>query len=98
MKRSKHSRAGHIPLRTCAGCRQVREKQTLLRVVRATNGVVSVDLSGRAPGRGVYVCPDPSCVSMAKKRHALERSLRCPVPEQVYEDLTRVVVSRDAPQ
>ncbi len=97
MKRSKRSRAGHLPLRTCAGCRQVHEKHTLLRVVRGIDDVVTVDGSGSAPGRGAYICPDLGCIALAKKRRTLERSLRCRVPEYVYAHLAQLVTNRDAP-
>lgn len=96
MKRSKRSRAGHVPLRTCVGCRQVREKKHLLRIVRSDDGTVAVDPEGKVLGRGAYVCPDPTCVALAHKRRALDRSLRVSVPDSVYLNLSTMVVRTHA--
>jgi predicted RNA-binding protein YlxR (DUF448 family) len=93
MKQSKHSHAGHIPLRTCVGCRRVREKTHLLRIVRRNDGTVAIDRKGTAPGRGAYLCPDPACLKLAHKRGALERSFRAHVPESVYLSLAELLVN-----
>ena len=85
-----------IPLRMCAGCGEMKPKKELVRVVRApvrevdgveTGGEVSLDLTGRKPGRGAYVCRNPECLKKAQKKKALERSFEQPVPAEVYEAL-----------
>lgn len=68
--------AAHEPERTCVGCRGRGEKRTLLRVARASDGSVTVDPSGKAPGRGAYVHRDPACVEAAFGRGALLRALQ----------------------
>ena len=78
-----------IPQRQCMGCRERKAKRELIRVVRRTDGNVSVDFSGKVNGRGAYICPDPECLRKAQKAKSLERSLETPIPEQVYERLIK---------
>ena len=73
-----------IPMRQCMGCRERKAKKEMLRVVRGTDGVVSLDFSGKLNGRGAYICPDPACLKKAQKAKSLERSLEVPIPEEVY--------------
>lgn len=77
-----------IPLRQCVGCREHREKPQLVRVVRSPEGEVSLDLRGKKPGRGAYICPDPNCLKKAVKSRALERAFSAPIPPEVIETLT----------
>ena len=76
-----------IPQRQCMGCRARRAKRELIRVVRGTDGSVSLDFSGKAPGRGAYICPDPECLKKALRSKALDRSLEVTIPEEVYARL-----------
>ena len=76
-----------IPLRQCLGCREMKPKAELVRVVRSPEGTVSVDLRGKAPGRGAYVCPDSACLKQALRSHALERSLDTSIPQEIYDAL-----------
>ncbi|MEW6046232.1 MAG: YlxR family protein [Bacillota bacterium] len=76
-------------MRTCVGCRQVRPKRELIRVVRAPDGSVSVDSTGKRSGRGAYVCPRTACLEAARKGRQLERALERPVDEALFEQLTR---------
>lgn len=78
-----------IPQRQCMGCRERKAKRELIRVVRMTDGNVSLDFSGKLNGRGAYICPDPACLQKARKAKALERSLETEVPEQVYDRLNK---------
>ncbi|MGM9602904.1 MAG: RNase P modulator RnpM [Faecousia sp.] len=80
-----------IPQRQCMGCRERKAKRELIRIVRGTDGNVSVDFSGKLNGRGAYICPDPECLRKAQKAKSLERSLETPIPEQVYERLIKEV-------
>ena len=66
------------PQRTCIGCRKVRPKAELVRLVRGEDGRVHVDDGGRADGRGAYVCPDPGCVGMALQARRLGHAFRRP--------------------
>lgn len=76
-----------IPMRQCMGCRERRAKRELLRVVRMTDGNVSLDFSGKLNGRGAYICPDLECLKKARKSRALDRSLEVEIPEAVYDRL-----------
>ena len=78
----------HIPERQCLGCREMKPKAELVRVVRSPEGTVSVDLRGKAPGRGAYVCRSVDCLKKALRSKALSRSLEVEIPPEVYELLT----------
>ena len=65
-----------IPMRQCLGCREMKPKKELTRVVRAPGGTVSIDSRGKSPGRGAYVCPNTACL-----QKALE------IPQEIYETL-----------
>ena len=79
-----------IPMRQCLGCREMKPKNTLIRVVKSPDGsAISLDFKGKAPGRGAYLCPDSACLKKAIKSHALERAFSAPIPDAVYEALTR---------
>jgi len=81
----------HVPIRTCVVCRQTSEKKTLLRVVRAPEkdgGGVAVDPTGRAHGRGAYICASAECIDKALKQKRFERSLSVgSVPSALAEAL-----------
>ncbi|MBR3077563.1 MAG: YlxR family protein [Oscillospiraceae bacterium] len=77
----------HIPQRQCLGCRQMKPKPELVRVVRSPEGSVSVDLRGKAPGRGAYVCPSTDCLKKALRSKALSRSLGVEIPPEIYDTL-----------
>lgn len=76
-----------IPMRQCVGCREMKPKKELIRVVRSPEGQVSLDFRGKLPGRGAYVCPDPVCLAKARKSKALERAFSAPLPAEVFEEL-----------
>lgn len=76
-----------LPQRMCVGCRQMKEKPQLIRVVRSPEGEVSLDPRGKKPGRGAYVCPDPQCLKRAVKSKALERAFQAPLPTEVLDQL-----------
>ena len=76
-----------IPQRQCVGCREMKDKKALLRVVRSPEGAVSLDFTGKKPGRGAYVCPDPACLKKARKSRALERAFETAIPLEVYGQL-----------
>ena len=78
-----------IPLRQCLGCREMKPKRELFRVVKSPEGEISLDSKGKKPGRGAYVCPDPACLSKARKSRALERAFEVAIPPQVYDELAR---------
>lgn len=77
------------PVRTCVACRQEAGKGTLVRIVRQPDGSAAVDRTGHAPGRGAYVHADGACVETARKRRALERSLKASVGPEVWAELVK---------
>lgn len=81
-----------IPMRRCAGCMQSRPKKELIRIVSLGEGHISLDLTGKANGRGVYLCPDSSCFQKAKKKNALSRSLGMKLdPEDLEKVFTELM-------
>lgn len=76
-----------IPLRQCLGCREMKPKKELLRVVRSAEGDISLDLRGKANGRGAYVCPDANCLKKAIKAKALSRAFDTEIPQEIYDAL-----------
>ena len=78
-----------IPQRQCMGCRERMDKRELIRVVRTPAGEVQLDFSGKLSGRGAYICPKAECLKKAQKTKALDRSLEVPIPEEVYDRLSR---------
>lgn len=76
-----------IPMRQCLGCREMKPKAELTRVVRTPEGDIILDSSRKANGRGAYLCRDPHCLETAIKRKALEHSLGCAVPAEVRQAL-----------
>ena len=76
-----------IPMRMCVGCREMKPKKDLIRVVRSPEGEISLDFKGKASGRGAYVCPDPRCLKKAIKARALERAFSAQIPPEIYERL-----------
>jgi len=68
--------AKHIPQRTCIACRQVKSKRDLIRLVHTPDGTIEVDTSGKAAGRGVYLCPAWECWETGLKGNRLEHALR----------------------
>ena len=87
-----------MPMRKCVGCTEMKEKKELVRVVKAPDitdengeivqkGDISVDLTGKKPGRGAYVCRSAGCLAAARKARRLEKTFSCRIPEEVYDRL-----------
>lgn len=86
-----------VPMRTCIGCRQSKNKKELIRVVRNTEGDVFVDLTGKMNGRGAYICADVHCLNKAIKSKGLERTLKIStISEDVVENLKEQLGDIDA--
>lgn len=76
-----------IPMRTCIACRACKDKRELLRVVKY-DGKVFLDKTGKANGRGAYICNDAECFKKLKKGKLLNRAFACEVDASVYDALT----------
>ena len=70
------AKSKHLPQRTCISCRQIKEKKALIRLVRTENGVAEVDISGKKPGRGAYLCLQKTCWELALRKNRLDYALR----------------------
>lgn len=78
-----------IPMRQCTGCREMKSKKEMIRVLKTPEDEIVLDTTGRKNGRGAYVCPSIECLDKAIRNHGIERSLKTSVPEEVYEDLKK---------
>lgn len=76
-----------IPQRTCMACQEKKDKRDLVRIVRSPEGEISVDLTGKKPGRGAYICPNLECLNKVIKSKRLERSLETTISQEIYESL-----------
>ena len=84
-----------IPMRMCVGCREMKPKRELVRVVRSPEGEISLDFRGKAPGRGAYVCRDSQCLKKAIRQRALERALSVQIPAEIYARLEQEMEADD---
>ena len=76
-----------IPMRMCVGCREMKPKAQLLRVVKPQEGEAHIDRTGKAPGRGAYICAQVECFRKARKSRALERALDAKIDEALFDQL-----------
>ncbi len=84
-----------VPMRMCVGCREMKPKRELLRIVRNQQGEVKWDPVGKAPGRGAYVCRSRACFTRAVKAKQLQRALEHPVEESVFEKLLEEIAAHE---
>ena len=85
-----------VPIRTCVSCRTSSEKKSLVRVVRTADGDVRFDPTGKASGRGAYLCGAKECVALAIKANKLGRALRCEIPERFKTELENLAAREGA--
>ena len=76
-----------VPLRMCLGCRQMKPKTKLTRTVKSPEGDISLDPTGKKPGRGAYICHDTDCLKRAIKSNALARAFKTKIPEDMTDKL-----------
>lgn len=74
-----------IPLRMCTGCGEMKPKQEMVRVVKSPEGEIFLDLTGKKPGRGAYVCRNVQCLKAARKARRFEKAFSCKIPDEVYD-------------
>ncbi|MBR3438126.1 MAG: YlxR family protein [Clostridia bacterium] len=77
--------ARKIPMRKCTGCNEMKPKKELVRVVRSPEGEISLDLTGKKPGRGAYVCRNEECLKKARKAKRFEKAFSCAIPDEVFD-------------
>lgn len=73
----------------CIGCREMKEKKSLLRIVRSPEGVISMDVTGRKPGRGAYICHSAECLQKAIRQKQIERTFECALTDEIREQLQK---------
>lgn len=78
-----------VSLRTCCVCRKMMPKNDLIRVVKSADGKIFIDMTGKADGRGAYVCKDDECRNKLKKLRSLNKAFKCQVNDEVYEELLK---------
>lgn len=76
-----------IPQRMCIACRQMCDKDSLVRITRSKEGEISLDFDGKKPGRGAYICKSENCLNLAKKSHALDRAFGQKIEDELYDTL-----------
>ena len=94
-QKRKYNSKSRVREKLCIGCRELRPKQQLLRIVRTPEGQCVIDYKGKTAGRGAYICPNTDCLKMAQKNKSLAKSLRCVVTADVYGELAELVRKRE---
>jgi uncharacterized protein len=82
-----------IPQRMCTGCMEMKAKKELLRIVKNIEGVVDIDLTGKKPGRGAYVCKNIDCFDKAYKTKRLEKNLEIKIDSSIYDRLRNEILN-----
>lgn len=82
-------------MRKCIGCMQMKHKKELMRVIKTSEGAILLDKTGKQNGRGAYICQDQECFEKAIKNKGLERSLKCQIPKELYENLKIEIGEKD---
>lgn len=88
-QRMKHARPKHVPERTCIGCREIRPKRELIRIVRTESGGVEIDPTGKRSGRGAYLCKAKTCWEAGLKKEHLDRALRTKIAAEDRRELAQ---------
>lgn len=83
-----------VPMRMCVGCKTMKPKRELFRIVGADGDTAVLDRTSKAPGRGAYICPDEECMQKAMKTRALERALQVKVDETLLQQFKREMARR----
>ena len=78
-----------IPMRQCVGCGEMKEKPSLIRIIKDNTGAISLDVTGRKNGRGAYVCKNKECLAKLKKKNGLDKAFQMRVDKEIYEQLEK---------
>ena len=84
-----------VPMRQCLGCREMKPKKELIRIVRSPDNEISLDFRGKSPGRGVYLCPNGECLKKAIRSKAIERAFDMPIPPEITQLLRQQMEAAD---
>lgn len=83
-----------IPMRQCVGCREMKPKKELIRIIKTAENDIQLDTTGKKNGRGAYICPRLECLKAADKNRGLERSLKTAVPKEIIDTLIKEMENR----
>ncbi|MEE8706392.1 MAG: YlxR family protein [Oscillospiraceae bacterium] len=84
-----------IPMRMCTGCGEMKPKKELVRVVKSPEGEVSLDLTGKKPGRGAYVCKSAECLRKARKSRRFEKAFSTKIPDEIYDAMEKELTENE---
>ena len=84
----------NLPQRTCIGCNSQKDKKDLIRIVKNKEEIISIDRTGKANGRGAYICDNVECLEKAIKSKRLERAFKTKISEEIYENLRGVIIGK----
>ena len=85
-----------VPQRTCIGCKEIKPKKELLRIVKSSENDISIDTTGKKHGRGAYICKNEKCLDMAIKNKRLSREFEMAIPADIYDKLREQLVSENS--
>lgn len=85
-----------IPLRQCVGCMEMKEKKSMMRVLKTPEGDIVLDTTGKKNGRGAYLCKSMECLKKAQKNKGLERSFKMSLSNEIYAGLEKEFMELDA--
>ncbi len=83
-----------IPQRTCLGCGEAKPKKELIRIVKQNDGNIFIDKTGKANGRGAYICNNVDCLEKAIKSKRLDKSFELEISNEIYESLRGVIIDK----
>ena len=83
-----------LPQRTCIGCNSQKNKKNLIRIVKNKEGNISIDRTGKAQGRGAYICDNITCIEKAIKTKRLERAFEAKIADEIYDKLRGVIIDK----
>ncbi|MBQ5889562.1 MAG: YlxR family protein [Clostridia bacterium] len=75
------------PMRMCVGCGEMKEKRELIRIVKSSEGEISLDKTGKKNGRGAYICPNVDCLKKARKSKRIDRAFEVTIPDEIYNGM-----------
>ncbi|MCR5823316.1 MAG: YlxR family protein [Lachnospiraceae bacterium] len=78
-----------IPMRKCTGCGAQKSKKEMIRVLKTPEGEIKIDKTGRANGRGAYICDSAECLKKARRSGGIAKSLSVAIPDEVYDELIK---------
>ncbi len=81
----------NIPQRTCIGCNEKKDKKDFIRIVKDSKNNISIDKTGKANGRGAYICDNIECLEKAIKNKRIEKSFKMDIDEEVYKNLRELI-------